>query len=230
MTLTLRVLGCVAGVAVVAAGPLAGDAGAVAIGTTDTFQSETVNDWYGGTITANVGGGIAGAADRYLTVRTNGNTAGSGSHLAIHNSETRWNGDYTADGVTAISVDLRNLGTTTLNMRMVLFGLGTRFTSTTGVSLAANSGWQHITFPISQATLTRVLGSGTYADTIGSVNQIMFRHDDGTPSSGGTFVNGMVGIDNITAIPAPGAAMVLMCGVGVCAGRRRRVAPGIVGR
>lgn len=200
----------------------ASESRAVLIGTTDDFQSGTVNDWYGGTITANVGSGLAGAADRYLTVQTNGNTSGSGSHLAVHNSEPRWNGDYTADGVTAISVDLRNLGTTTLNMRLVLFGLGTRFTSTTGVSLAPGSGWQHITFPISQATLTRVLGSGTYAETIGSVNQIMFRHDDGSPSSGGSFINGLVGIDNITAIPAPGAARALVCAVVIGARRRHR--------
>ncbi len=213
--------GLVTILALAAAFGTVGQARGVVIGTTDDFQSGTVNDWYGGTITANVANGLGGAADRYLTVQTNGNTAGSGSHLAIHNSETRWNGDYTADGVTGISVDMRNLGSTTLNMRLVVFGLGTRFTSTTGVSLAAGSGWQRITFPISQASLTRVLGSGTYTETIGSVNQIMFRHDDGSPSSGGSFINGVVGIDNITAIPAPGAAALLLGGA-VIGTRRRR--------
>ncbi len=191
------------------------------VGTKDDFQSGTVNDWYGGTITANVGNGVGGAADRFLTVQTNGNTAGSGSHLAIHNSETRWNGNYIAEGVTGFTVDLRNMGTTTLNMRLVIFGLGTRFTSTTGISIAPGSGWQHLTFPVSQTSLTRVLGTGAYADVVGSVNQIMFRHDDGTPSSGGTTVNGMVGIDNITAIPAPGAAGVLAAGMVIGARRRR---------
>lgn len=210
-------------VVVVAAGGLAGQARGVIVGTTDDFQSGTVNDWYGGTITANVGNGVAGAADRFLTVQTNGNTAGSGSHLAVHNSETRWNGDYIADGVTAFTVDMRNMGTATLNMRLVIFGLGTRYTSTTGISLAPGSGWQHLTFPVSQNSLTRVLGSGAYADILGSVNQIMFRHDDGTPSSGGTFVNGMVGIDNIMAIPAPGAG-VLLAGSMVIGARRRRPA------
>ncbi len=197
-----------------------GHARAALVGTTDDFQSGTVNDWYGGTITANVGNGVAGAADRFLTVQTNGNTAGSGSHLAVHNSETRWNGNYITEGVTGFTVDLRNMGTSTLTMRLVLFGLGTRYTSTTGISLAPGSGWQHITFPVSQSSLTRVLGTGVYGDVIGSVNQIMFRHDDGTPSSGGTTVNGMVGIDNITAIPAPGTGVLLTAGV--CMGTRRR--------
>lgn len=68
-----------------------------------------------------------------------------------------------------------------------------------------------------------MLGSGTYTETIGSVNQIMFRHDDGTASSGGSFINGLVGIDNITAVPCPGLRLywcaALLSGLGGGGGR-----------
>jgi hypothetical protein len=196
---------------------------AVVIGQVDDFQSGTVNEWYGGTTITNVANGLLGPSDRYITVQSNG-SGGTGGKVATHNSEARWNGDYIAAGVTGISVDMRNLGTTTLNMRLVLFGLGSRFTSTTGISLAPGSGWQHLTFPVSVAGLTRVLGSGTYNDSIGSVSQIMFRHDGGTPSSGGEAINGIVGIDNVMAVPSPGAAGLLL-GAAVIGSRRRRTLP-----
>jgi hypothetical protein len=123
--------------------------------------------------------------------------------------------------VTGVTVDMRNQGTTTLQMRVVLFGLGNRWTSTTPITLAPNSGWQHLTFPISQSSLSRVLGTGTYADSLSGVSQIMFRHATSL-SSGGTTVAGTLGMDNVMAVPAPGAAVVMGMG-GVLMGRRRRV-------
>ncbi len=192
---------------------------AINIGVRDDFQTGTVSEWYGGTTITPVTNGQIGATDQFITVQTAA-ASGAGSHLATHNSEPRWTGDYLGAGVTAITVDMRNQGTTTLQMRVVLFGLGNRWTSTTPVTLAPNSGWQHLTFPITQSSLSRVLGSGTYQDSLGSVSQIMFRHATGL-SSGGTTVSATVGIDNVAAIPAPGAAGVLGVGA-VLAGMRRR--------
>jgi len=195
----------------------------VVVGNRDDFQNGTVMEWFGGDTTTNLTGGAAGASDRFLNIQTVGG-ASSGSHLATHNAELRWAGDYIGAGVTGVSVDLINRGNASLTMRLVLFGQGNRWTSidANAVTLAVGGGWQHVTFPISQTALTRVLGTGNYTDSITQVTQIMFRHDPGTPSSGGTTVNGMLGIDNVTALPAPGAAGVLVLG-GLAASRRRRV-------
>ena len=199
------------------------DARAIAIGVLDDYQNGTVSEWFGGTTITNLPGGPLGPADLFLNVRSNGNGGGNGSKVSSHNSELRWTGDYLAAGVSAIQADMRNLGATTLNMRMVLFGSGSRWTSTMGVSLAPNSGWQHLTFPVSQASLTRVLGNTTYDGTLMNVNQIMFRHDGGNPSSGGEAINGTLGMDNITAVPAPGlASLAGVCGLALLGRRRTR--------
>lgn len=214
----MRIAPCVM---VMASLSISSGARAIGIGSMDDFQNGTVSEWFGGTTITPQTNGQMGASDWYVTIASTGGS-GAGSKLAAHNSEPRWTGDYLAAGVTAVGVDMRNEGSTTLQMRVVMFGLGNRFTSTTAFTLAPNSGWQHLTFPVTQAALTRVLGSGTYADTLGSVSQIMFRHDGSTPSSGGEAIIGKVGIDNVVAIPAPGAAGIIGL-AGIFAARRRRV-------
>lgn len=193
---------------------------AVNIGVQDNFQNGTVSEWYGGTLITNLSGGPLGASDLFLNVHSSATGGGNGSKVSSHNSELRWTGDYVAAAVSAIEVDMRNLGATTLNMRLVMFGSGSRWTSTTGFTLAPNSGWQHLTFPISQAALTRVLGGNTYNDSLTTINQIMFRHDGGTPSSGGEAISGTLGMDNITAVPAPGCVPLLGV-LGLALARRR---------
>jgi hypothetical protein len=195
----------IGGVVLLSAAPMAR---AVVLFVPDTFTDGTVQEWYGGDTVTNVGNGQLGAADRFITVATN-STSSSGSHLATHNAELRWSGDFLAASVTAIQVDMRNLGSTPLQMRLVVFGLGNRWTSVTAASLPVGGAWQHLTFPVNSTALTRVLGTGTYSDSLMNVSQVMFRHDTDPPSSGGTTVSGMVGIDNPMAVPAPGFVGVL---------------------
>jgi hypothetical protein len=193
---------------------------AVILFTPDTFTDGTVQEWYGGDTVMNVDNGQGGTADRYITVATNSGGS-AGSHLATHNAELRWSGDYISAGVTAVQVDMRNLGSTTLQMRLVLFGLGNRWTSNTAVTLTPGSEWQHLTFPVSQSSLAHVLGAATYTDSLSNVTQIMFRHDGGTPSSGGETINGTLGIDNPMAVPSPGLVG-LLAPLGALSLRRRR--------
>lgn len=194
-------------------------ASAIVLGTMDNFQDGTIMNWIGGAINENLPGGAGGASDLFLQVRSISGTS-SGSRVATHNAEDRWIGNYITAGVSGVRVDMQNRGTTTLRMRMVLFGLGNRWTSTNFVTLNPGSGWQTLTFGTGQADLTRVLGSATYFDTISNVNQIMFRHDASTPSAGGEAILGTVGLDNITAVPGPGAGVVM--GIGCVWGLRRR--------
>lgn len=197
------------------------NARAVDLTTFDTFQDQTVQNWLGGTSISNKPGGMGGTADRFLQVSSNGNSSGSGSRLAFHNSDARWVGDFLSAGVTGIQFDATNLGTTNLELRVVLFSSGSRWTSVQSIALPAGAAWQSITIPISQAALTRVLGTNPWPDSITNVSQLMIRHDPGTPSSGGSAVDATIGFDNIRVIPSPSGASVLL-GASMLAGRRRR--------
>ncbi len=194
---------------------------AIDLGTLDTFQDQSVLNWIGGTSISNKPGGQGGSGDRWLQVDSNGNTAGAGSRLGMHNSDARWIGDYAAAGVTGVQFDVTNLGATNLELRLVLFASGTRWTSSQAVVVPAGAPWRTVTLPISQSDLTRVLGSNAWADSITNVSQLMIRHDPGSPSSGGAAVDATAGFDNIRAVPAPSAAVLLL--LGSCAlGRRSR--------
>lgn len=198
----------------------AAPASAISLTSNDTFTDGTTMGWVGGTTITNNTGGPGGAADRFLRVDANGGGSGPGSKVASHNGDPRWIGDYLGSGVTALQCDMRNEGNAALEMRVVLFGLGTRYTSVTSVNLPVGGAWQTVTFPVGQSSLTQVLGSVAYNDMITNVTGLMFRHDPGTPSSQGASADGTVGIDNVRAIPAPGAMGVLL--LGALASRRRR--------
>jgi len=199
----------------------AASARAIVIGTLDTFQDLTTQSWMGALPQNIASGGPAGAGDAFLEATSTGG-AGPGSRLAVNNLDPRWNGDYLAAGVTSLELDMVNFGTTPLEMRAVFFSTsGARYTSTTALILPTDGLWHHLAFSLDEASLTRVLGSDTYAQCMSSVARLMFRHDSGSPSSGGTPIATTAGFDNILAVPAPGGAL-LMLVAGLGAARRRR--------
>lgn len=126
-----------------------------------------------------------------------------------------------APDVLAIQVDMmRPVGLATPDIRLVLMGPGggNRWTSTVSQAVPSDGGWNTYTFSIQESDLTRTLGAGTYADLTNNLNRIMFRHDSGGPSPGGTPVAanfGVVGIDNVRAVPEPSAficvGLVVVC-------------------
>src|ERR1700693_2293610 len=63
--------------------------------------------------------GPAGATDRYLQYTSSGG-GGSDSRLIIFN-QSQWQGSYTNAGITGISLELKNFGSTTLSMRLAFF-------------------------------------------------------------------------------------------------------------
>ena len=200
--MTLRL--CVFGVAALSAPALA-----IQIGTRDTFQDLTAQDWFGASPVNVASGGPAGASDAFLQSTSVGGS-GPGSRLAIYNGEPRWVGDYLAAGVTALETDMVNFGSTTLEMRAVFFSAsGARYTSRNAQLLAADGQWHHLTFNLDSASLFSVLGSDTYAQCMSNVSRVMFRHDAGAPSSTGTAIATVAGFDNITAVPAPAGFLAL---------------------
>ena len=169
---------------------------AITLGQTDTFPGVDTQDWFGGAAPTFVAsGGPDGSG--FLRLTSSG-TFGTGSHMATHNSN-QWTGDYTAAGVRAIECDIRNLGSTELKMRVVVWsGLGTKWTSTIPVTLPPNSGWQRVRFSVLPADLSLNAGAETAAQTLADAQRLMFRNATET-TGGGSPVAAILGLDNTTA-------------------------------
>ena len=204
---------------------------AIVPGLIDDFEDGTLGGWAPPKAnTSNIAGGPAGST-RALEIS-------SANRLAPFDAGTDINGAIDS-AVTAIEVDMMRLSddVAPLEIRLALFGPGTgnRWTSTLAQTLAGDGLWSTYSFSILEADLTQVAGAGSYANLVGNLNRIMFRHDVGGPSAGGTMVDLSVDpfyIDNVRAVagvPAiPVPAAVWLFGTALLGligyGKRRRAA------
>jgi hypothetical protein len=130
---------------------IAGNAIAVTIGQIDTFQSGTTEGWVagGGPLGqvppvpphAVTSGGPGGSSDAYLVITSQGGS-GPGSRLTAFNIFGQWAGNYLASGIGAIAMDLNNLASTELTIRIEFenpFAGGDEAVTNTGITL--NPGW-----------------------------------------------------------------------------------------
>ncbi len=211
-------------------------ASAVAIGIPDTFEDGTTQGWIVGLLgvphpapPVNVPtGGPGGVDDNFLQLTSVGG-AGAGNRLTVINL-AQWAGDYLSTGVTTISMDVLNLGTTDLTLRLFLEdpmgGPPTNTAITAGVLLPAASGWTHVSFGVESLDLIGLMGS---VDTLlGNVTAIRLFHGV-DPAFPGPAIVSQLGLDNIVAsaaatAPEPGTALFLLAALlGVEIGRRRRL-------
>jgi hypothetical protein len=211
------------------------------VGQVDTFEDGTTQNWAvglgpgGGVHPApptNVpDGGPAGPGDNYLLLTAVGGT-GAGSRLSVINLLGQWSGNYLSSGVSAIQMDLNNLGETDLSLRLMFEDPvpnppANVAISTEAVLLPAGGGWTQVLFPIAPGNLTAVLGSvnGALSNTTG----IRIFHSPTVEPSGPPVV-ARLGVDNIRAavIPEPGtlalAGMGLLPLAGAVVRRKRRKA------
>jgi hypothetical protein len=213
---------------VIAAAP----AGAAVIGQVDDFEAGTTQGWVVGLLGAvhpappeNIAsGGPLGAGDAYLKLTAVGG-AGAGNRLAAINL-TQWAGNYTSLGLTQIGMDLRNFGATDLNIRLYLEnplgGPPTDTAVTAALALPAGGDWTHADFALDPASLT--LLTGNLGTLLSNVTALRIFHG---PTAGfpGPPVIAMLGVDNITAVPLPGAAglaIAAVCGMLGFSRRRNR--------
>lgn len=199
---------------------------AVSLGQIDTFQGGTTVDWTSGFPNPNPPtvvstGGPAGLGDMYLLVTSHGGS-GPGSKPTTLNT-AQWTGDFTAAGVTGISVWMRNFGATNLDLRLGLNGSGGDFVTSSHLVLPAGSAWQPFTFSLAPGDL---VGGGNAAATLANVSQLTIFHN---PSANfpGPAIAASLGIDNISAVPEPStiaalAGLVVAGGLVVLWQRRRR--------
>ena len=200
---------------------LTATASAVTIGQIDTFQTGTTEGWIAGGGPAGQlppvppynapSGGPAGAGDAYLTITSQGGN-GPGSRLTAFNIFGQWAGDYIASGISGISMNLINLGQTDLSIRLEFenpFAGGDFAVTNTAVVLPSGSGWTHAIFPIGVNHLTALQGTVAGALTNTSILRILHA----TSPTAAIPVAGVLGVDNIAAIPEP--STFLMAGIGI---------------
>ena len=199
-----------------------GIAFAVTYGQIDTFEDGSTQDWtvaLGGfgphpAPPQNIStGGPAGADDNFLLLTAIGGN-GPGSRLTVINP-AQWGGNYLAAGVTAISMDVKNLGFSDLALRLLfedpVGGPPTNVAvSTNSILVPAGSDWITVAFPITALDLTALEGDVTAALTNATETRLFHNLAAGFP---GSAVVSQLGVDNIAAVPAPPAALLLTTGL-----------------
>ena len=213
---------------------------AVDPGEIDTFSSG-LEGWFAGggpsggvpavPPTVSATGGPAGAGDSFLVLTSDGSN-GPGGRLVGMNA-AQWAGNYTAAGIGAIAMDLRNLGDTALSIRLyfedpIPLPPANEAVTSDAVLLAPGSGWTHAVFPISTATLIALQGSTSTLLAHTTVLRIFSGVDADFPPAR---IAGVLGVDNIQAIaavPEPSTLALFAGGLGWLAlrARRRRVRGG----
>lgn len=195
------------------------------------FQDGLTGGWGAGSTFPNAPAvipdlGPAGAGDFALQISTNGNPSGEGSRLVGLNSSSLWTGDYTAAGVTAITVDLSSPNNLPLNARFAVNGSGGRFVTTDVLVPAGTGVWNNYTFSLEAASLLASGGTDAAA-TLANVTELRLLHNPSPTHRGAVFGRtapfpGFLNADNLTAVPEPGASLLL--GLGSLAVLRRRQA------
>lgn len=220
----MRLSVAVCGLSLPAASPALAAPPAITPGQVDTFTTGGTAGWVNGNVIANPtiqAGGPGGAGDNYMRFAADGN--GPGGKLTVFNT-AQWVGDYLTPGITAIEMDLRNLGSTELQMRLGFkqtAGFGAAgYASTTGFVLPVGSGWVRATFPIDPTAYTAINGPASFNAVFGGVmfGELRLLHAT-EPTLTGTNIVGAIGVDNIRAVPSPVAAPLMLAAALV---RRRR--------
>jgi hypothetical protein len=195
----------------------------------DDFEDNTLQGWAMGvpTVTENfmsivADGGPDGVGDSYLAVRSDSSIIrGGGQRLTFFNRQ-QWAGNYTAAGITAIAMDLKNFSTDqVLNMRLAVNG-GFGSASTGGVTggvfisnsisrLEVGSGWTRAVFSLLPDDLIAISGGiggnttgNDVAATLANVQELRLLNSE-TDSWSGLTVTASVGVDNVHVVPLPPA-------------------------
>jgi hypothetical protein len=209
--------------AAIAAAGLTASAPAVVVSQVDTFSAGT-SGWQTGAannpFTPSTGG-PAGAGDAFLQLTSDG--SGPSGRL-IEFNRAQWLGDYITAGVNAVGVDLFNIGGTPLSMRIAFkdgTGPGAGGYASTVAFLLPNDGiWHHAIFNVADADMTPIGTPVAFSTFIRTPQEFRILHS-AAPALNGDNIVGKLGVDNVTALPAPGT---IACGglVLMLAARRRR--------
>jgi hypothetical protein len=211
-----------------AAGPL--EASPI-VGQIDTFEGLTTNGWTNGPAAPDplvLTGGPSGATDHFLDIVANG-LSGPGGKITAFN-RAQWAGDFLASGIQQIEMDLKNLGQTSLDVRVgfrsgIALGAPAEV-STVAFVLAPDSLWHHAVFAIDDPSLSEINGA-SFGSVMSSVMEMRILHSVNPFISGDPIVS-QLGVDNIRAVgsaatvPEPTSMFLLGSGMLVLLRHRNR--------
>ena len=192
-------------------------ADAVVFGQLDDFQDGTTNNWTNGglaTPVMNVStGGPGGVGDSYALVTATG--GGPGGRLTTFNFQ-QWAGNFIAAGITTLQIDLLNQSAVPLSIRFA-FEVDT-FNGAPGyltapMLLAVGSGWQHFSISIAAPDLIAVDNPDAYSSFFTNIGEVRIINEAGTSNLNGDPVVGMLGFDNVHAVPEPTTTALAIGGV-----------------
>ena len=190
---------------------LAGTAQAIQYGQIDNFPSTDPMGWMKGfnsTMPPSVisDGGPAGVGDGYLQNISTG--VGSADSKQIFFNQAQWTGDYFANHVTRLQVDMANFSSATLYMRVVMEGNAGSYASATPTVLAPNSGWQNVTFNLTAGSMSDIFGgsSGPLANVLSGIFEVRILSSQSGGTRNGDTVASTLGMDNLHARTLPGDA------------------------
>lgn len=201
-------------------------AAAQTLGFVDDFSTPDTNGWTSINVNTNPGtGGVGGVGDGYLNIAQFPNPFNFGSH----NDGSNYAGNWTAAGITGVSFYLNDVNTDEVFSFHLLItgdegGAAGQSTFVYNIGIdPPNGAWQQYEVDFANpADWTRIRGEGSLADVLAAVSDAHFRHDLAPFNNPPDRMTGDIGIDNISLVPTPGAAM-LLAGVGLAAiGRRSR--------
>ena len=204
---------------------------AVTAGESDTFASG-VEGWFAGGGPSGqmpagspawiASGGPAGAGDGFLRITSTGSDDAGGRLVAMNAAQ--WAGNYGAAGISAIAMDLRNLGPSDLTVRLYFEDPIpgpplNEAVSTLGVTLPSGGNWTHAIFPIGPGNLTVLQGN---ASTLLANTTVLRIFSGATADFPPERLAGQLGVDNIQAIPEPETLALFVAGLGCVVARVRR--------
>lgn len=172
----------------------------ITVGQVDDFEDSTVRSWHTNStsvITHNIpDGGPSGIGDNFL--RFNNTLVNA---LQVNNIQ-QWAGNYVNQGVTYISMDVRNPnnGSQVIFLRLVFSTQQEAWCTTTAVTVVPGEGWKKVIFAIDEASMIRVSGSNSYTNTFSNISKMSIIHSQYPGSSSNYILSATLDVDNITAI------------------------------
>ncbi len=211
-------------------GPIHPAGATITLGQVDDFQSGD-NEWGPDSVLDVVANaGPLGTGDNALYI--NGGIVRHGhSDITSDPSMTdQWDGNWTAEKVTHIRLDVRNPNAFQLVLKLGLAGpdgpgsffTGDTYLSTNAITVPADNIWHTILFDVTAAGWTEYSGSDINA-ALQNVTHLRVIHNLGTgsppPYRGAA---SEMHLDNITAIPEPATLALIAVGSSACLFLRRR--------
>jgi hypothetical protein len=197
----------------------------------DTFEDGTNAGWFEGGPSPNQpsvvsSGSFDGSA--YLENFASGTNEAGGRQVML-NVVNQWSGDYIAAGVDSIGMWLRADPSSAADLEMRLYfasfdnatNTSIAIGSTESQTLVADGQWRWFEFGLTGDAMTLLTAEGDLELALRNIEEFRILSATDGPTRIGDRIESTLGVDNITALPAPGA-IALLAGAGLCGARRRR--------